>query len=98
MATRLRNVLTDKRIRAAKPTDSPTVWRTGRPFLYISPTGAKSWQYRYRHDDKPQTASHGRFSDQQGLAWARSAAETAGNKASTGEHLTRVKAVKESHQ
>jgi Arm domain-containing DNA-binding protein len=94
MARRLRQLLTDRHARAAKATTKPyRLADGGGLYLYVAPSGVKSWQYRYRHDGLPQTATLGKFSTEQGLAWARGAAETARNKASSGEHLTRAKAV-----
>jgi integrase len=94
MARRLRQLLTDRHVRAAKATKKPyRLADGGGLYLYVAPSGVKSWQYRYRHDGLPQTATLGKFSTKQGLAWARGAAETARNKASSGEHLTRAKAI-----
>ncbi len=57
-------------------------------------SGVKTWQFRYRHGGKPQTATFGKFSSTQGLAWARAKAEEARGRVEEGDHLTRVKAVK----
>lgn len=56
--------------------------------------GGKVWQFRYRHGGKPQTATLGRLSRVQGLAWARGKADEARSRVEDGDHLTRVKAVK----
>jgi integrase len=94
MAKRLRQLLTDRHLRAAKPKARPyRLADGGGLYLYVAPTGVKSWQFRYRHDGRPQTATLGKVSSVQGLAWARAAAEEARGKAATGAHLTRVKAV-----
>jgi integrase len=94
MAKRQRHLLTDRRLRAAKPRAKPyRLADGGGLYLYVAPSGVNSWQYRYRHDGRPQTATLGKVSNQQGLAWARSAADAARNKATTGEHLTRAKAL-----
>jgi integrase len=60
----------------------------------VPPTGVKVWQFRYRHDGKPQTATLGKYSrDVQSLTWARQKADEARSRAEAGDHLTRVKAV-----
>ena len=41
-----------------------------------------------------RTATLGRYSDSQGLAWARSRGDEARGRVEEGDHLTRVKAVK----
>jgi integrase len=54
----------------------------------------KTWQFRYRHAGKPQTATLGKVSGTQGLAWARGKADEARGRVEDGDHLTRVKDVK----
>ena len=94
MAKRQRHLLTDRHVRAAKPKAKPyRLADGGGLYLYVAPSGVQSWQYRYRHDGRPQTATLGKVSTQQGLAWARNAGDVARSKASAGEHLTRAKAV-----
>jgi integrase len=66
----------------------------GGLYLWVPVSGVKTWQFRYRHGGKPQTATFGKCSDVQGLAWARSKAEEARSRVEEGDHLTRVKAVK----
>lgn len=66
----------------------------GGLFLWVPPSGVRTWQFRYRHGGKQQTATFGKFSDTQGLAWARAEADKARSKVEDGDHLTRVKAVK----
>ncbi len=66
----------------------------GGLYLWVPASGVKTWQFRYRHDGKPQTATFGKVSDSQGLAWARAKAEEARSRVEDGDHLTRVKAVK----
>jgi len=61
--------------------------------LRISPTGAHSWQLRYRHDGKPQTATIGKLTPVQGLGWARAEADKLRKLAATGEQLTAAKRV-----
>ena len=94
MAKRLRHLLTDRNVRTAKPKPKPyRVADGGGLFLYVAPSGVISWQFRYRHDGRPQTATLGKLSPQQGLSWARSKAGEARDKVATGDHLTRVKAI-----
>src|SRR5947207_10821667 len=94
MAKRLRQLLTDRQLRAAKPKAQPyRLADGGGLYLYVAPSGVMSWQFRYRHDGRPQTATLGKLSSLQGLAWARATAEEARGKAASGEHLTRAKAV-----
>jgi integrase len=94
MAKRLRQLLTDRHLRAAKPKTKPyRLADGGGLYLYIAPSGVKSWQFRYRHDGRPQTATLSKLSNARGLAWARAEAERARDKAATGDHLTRAKAV-----
>ena len=66
----------------------------GGLYLWVPPSGVKVWQFRYRHGGKPQTATLGRVSDVQGLAWARRKADEARSRVESGDHLTRVKAIK----
>ena len=58
--------------------------------LWISLTGAKSWQLRYRLHGKEQTATLGKI-ERLTLAQARTAADVARQLAGEGEHLTAVK-------
>ncbi len=62
--------------------------------LFVAPSGLKVWRFRYHYGGKPQTATLGRYSDVQGLAWARKKADEARSRVEDGDHLTRVKAVK----
>lgn len=66
----------------------------GGLFLWVPPSGVKTWQFRYRHAGDPQTATFGKFSDTQGLAWARAKADEARSRVEDGDHLTRVKVIK----
>src|SRR5690349_6244231 len=66
----------------------------GGLYLWVPLSGVKTWQFRYRHGGKPQTATLGRYSDVQGLAWARKKADKARSRVEDGDHLTRIKAVK----
>jgi hypothetical protein len=66
----------------------------GGLYLWVPASGVKTWQFRYRHAGKPQTATLGKFSNVQGLAWARIKADEARSRVEDGDHLTRVKDVK----
>lgn len=96
MGKRLRHQLTALAVDKAKPRATPyRLADGGGLYLWVPASGVKVWQFRYRHDGKPQTATLGRYSrDVQGLTWARAAADEARSKAEAGDHLTRVKAVK----
>jgi integrase len=90
MATHL---LTDLHIRKAKPKDKPYRLFDGDGLaLLVSPTGARSWQLRYRHDDKEQTFTLGKL-ERLTLAEARIEAEKQRKRAAKGEHLTVAKRV-----
>lgn len=43
----------------------------GGLYLWVPCSGVKAWQFRYRHNGKPQTATLGKVTDRQGLVWAR---------------------------
>src|SRR5436305_477889 len=94
MARRHRHLLGALGVARAKPTDK--AYRRadgGGLYLWVPPSGVKVWQFRYRHDGRPQTATLGKYSDVQGLSWARARADEARSRAEAGDHLTRVKAV-----
>jgi integrase len=60
----MKNALTVKAVKEAKPQDRPYKMYDGEGlFLYVSKTGAKSWRYKYRIDGKEQTYTFGRFPD-----------------------------------
>src|SRR4051794_12938460 len=62
----------------AKPKKKPyRLADGGGLYLWVPLSGVKVWQFRYRHGGKPQTATLGKFSDAQGLAWARTKADEA---------------------
>lgn len=87
------NTLTDRTIRNAKPAAKPYRMSDGDGlYLRVSPTGAKSWEYRYRLDGKQLTASLGKFRVTP-LAEARRKAQDARELAATGTHLTHEKNV-----
>jgi len=86
-----KELLTDPKARKAKPLDKPYRLFDGDGLaLWISPTGAKSWQLRYRLGDKEQTATLGKY-PRIGLAEARKKADELRKRADAGEHLTVVK-------
>ncbi len=95
MAKRHRHLLGPLDVARAKPKAKPyRLADGGGLYLWVPVSGVRTWQYRYRHAGKPQTATLGRASDVQGLAWARIEADKARGKAEAGDHLTRVKAVR----
>ena len=54
-------LLNDKVIQNAKPGAKPYRLADGDSlYLLVLPTGAKSWQLRYRHDGVQQTATLGK--------------------------------------
>ena len=96
MAKRHRHLLGALEVEKAKPRKSGPYRLAdgGGLYLWVPVSGVKTWQFRYRHAGKPQTATLGKFSDTQGLAWARAKADEARSRVEDGDHLTRVKAVK----
>ena len=95
MAKRHRHLLGALEISRAKARSKPyRLADGGGLYLWVPPSGVRTWQFRYRHAGKQQTATLGRWSDVQGLAWARGKAEEARSRVNEGDHLTRVKAVK----
>ena len=96
MAKRHRHLLGALEVEKAKPRKNGPYRLAdgGGLFLWVPVSGVKTWQYRYRHAGKPQTATLGKFSNVQGLAWARGKADEARSRVEDGDHLTRVKAVK----
>lgn len=86
-----RNLLTDRHIRNATPRAKPYRLFDGDGLaLWVSPTGARSWQLRYRLHDKEQTATLGKL-ERLTLAEARTRADNLHKLAADGEHLTTVK-------
>src|SRR5579864_4277 len=95
MAKRHKELLGALDVARAKPKASPyRLADGGGLYLWVPLSGVKVWQFRYRHGGKPQTATLGRVSDVQGLAWARRKADEARSRVEEGDHLTRVKAIK----
>jgi integrase len=86
-----KHLLTDLKVRNAKPRDKAYRLFDGDGLaLWVSPTGAKSWQLRYRLDGKEQTATLGKL-NLLTLAEARAKAQEARKLAAEGEHLTIIK-------
>jgi integrase len=86
-----KHLLTDRAVRNAKARAKPYRLFDGDGLaLWISPTGAKSWQLRYRLNGTEQTATLGKL-DRLTLADARVAADAARKLADKGEHLTVLK-------
>jgi integrase len=95
MAKRHRHLLSPTEASRAKPRAKPyRLADGGGLYLWVPVSGVKVWQFRYRHGGKPQTATLGKFSDTQSLAWARGRADEARSRVEDGDHLTRVKAVR----
>ena len=96
MAKRHRHLLGALEVEKAKPKKAGAYRLAdgGGLYLWVPSSGVKTWQFRYRHGGKPQTATFGKLSSVQGLAWARAKAEEARGRVEQGDHLTRVKAVK----
>lgn len=86
-----RHELTDRQVRNAKARAKPYRLFDGDGLaLWVSPTGARSWQLRYRLDGTEQTATLGKL-ERLTLSEARVAADVARKLASEGEHLTAAK-------
>lgn len=65
------NTLTDARCRTAKPAAKPVKMADGQGmYLFVSPTGAKSWRMAYRMGGKARTITFGLYPEV-GLAEAR---------------------------
>jgi integrase len=95
-----RHLLSDLRVQKAKPAAKPYRLADGDGlYLYVPTTtkDARAWQYRYRHDGKPQTLTLGKLS-RLTLAQARKAAERARAAAAEGKHLTSEKRVTRAKQ
>jgi hypothetical protein len=88
-----RHLLSAKEVEQARPTDKPRRISDGDGLtLWVSTTGVKSWQFRYTHGGKPQTATLGKYPDVS-LAEARKRADAARDAASEGRHVTVEKRV-----
>lgn len=85
------NLLTDLAIKKAKETGKPYRLADGSNlYLRVGADGLKSWELRYRHNGKQQTASLGKLGAVP-LAEARRRARTARELAAKGEQLTQHK-------
>ena len=83
-----RNRLTDAAIRKAKPCATIRRLSDGENlYLAILPTGVKTWQLRYRHDGRQQTATLGKY-PRTGLDEARTRAENARKLIENNVHVT----------
>jgi len=88
-----RHLLTDRRVRTAKPQARPYRLADGDGlYLYVPPSGVLAWQFRYRLDGKQLTTTLGR-GDLLSLAEAREAALLARKRVAEGQHLTVLKRV-----
>lgn len=88
-----KHLLSDTKVRNAKAKEKPYRLADGESlYLYVATSGVKSWQFRYRLDGKPQTATLGKY-PAKSLISARDAAEKARTDAQDGRHLTVVKRV-----
>jgi integrase len=86
-----RNILTDAAIRKAKPRAAVRRLADGENlYLAILPSGIKTWQFRYRHNDKPQTATLGKY-PRVGLEEARMRADKVRKLVADGAHVTTQK-------
>ena len=86
-----KHLLSDRQIRNAKAKAKPYRLFDGDGLaLWVSSTGAKSWQLRYRLNGKEQTATIGKLS-RLTLAEARVRADGLRKLATDGEHLTTFK-------
>ena len=88
-----RHLLSDRAVKTAKPRAKPYRLFDGEGLaLWISPTGAKSWQLRYRLNGTEQTATLGKL-DRVTLAEARTKADELRKLKDDGQHLTVYKRV-----
>lgn len=88
-----KHLLTDLRIRKAKPKAKPYRLFDGDGlYLRVAPTGARSWQLRYQFNGKDQLASLGKL-DLLSLAEARVKANEELKRAAEGVHLTAAKRI-----
>lgn len=88
-----KHLLDAKKVANAKPRTKPYRMADGDGlYLFVPLSGVRAWQYRYRHDGKPQTATLGKQS-YMSLADARAEADKLRIKAAAGDHLTQAKRV-----
>lgn len=84
----VRHILTDVAIRKAKPGATVRRLNDGEGLtLAILPSGIKTWQFRYRHGGKQQTATLGKY-PRVGLEEARTRADAARKLVDSGVHLS----------
>lgn len=85
------HLLSNRRVATAAPREKPyRLFDGGGLALLVSPTGARSWQLRYRLNGKEQTATLGKF-DRMSLAEARERATELRKLVDGGQHLTTYK-------
>jgi hypothetical protein len=85
-AARVREALTDREIRNAKPRRKPYKLTDGRGlYLEVRPTGARLWRYRYRIGAKENVFAIGAYPDVP-LASAREALQDARRLVREGTH------------
>ncbi|MBN8477839.1 MAG: tyrosine-type recombinase/integrase [Burkholderiales bacterium] len=83
-----KDLLTDRIAAGAKAREAAYRLNDGAGLvLWVSPTGAKTWQYRYRHEGKGQLATLGRY-PAISLAQARELRAKAREAVRRGVHLT----------
>lgn len=88
-----RHLLTDVQVRKARPRAKAYRLRDGDGlFLYVPPSGASSWQFRYKIDGRSQTLTIGKAATYS-LAEARARANEARKLRDDGKHLTTAKRV-----
>jgi hypothetical protein len=83
-----RGILSDAKVRNAKP--KAKVYRLSDGdglYLFVPPSGVRSWQYRYPLNGKETIATLGKVTDEQGLAWARGKADKARAVAAEGRNV-----------
>jgi len=88
-----RHLLKDRQVRTARPKAKPYRLADGDGlYLFVPPSGVRSWQLRYSLHGKQQTATQGKLTEIN-LAEARDAAHEARKGVAKGIHLTVAKRV-----
>lgn len=88
-----KHLLTELAVKNAKPRATAYRLRDGDGlFLFVPPSGVRSWQFRYELAGRQQTATLGKV-DSMSLAEAREKAGEARKLAERGEHVTAAKRV-----
>src|SRR5438046_356147 len=87
-----RHLLNDLTVRNAKPDDDKSYRLADGDglYLFVPPSGARAWQFRYRWYGRQQTATLGRVGVMT-LAEARDEAQKSRRLLAKGEHLTIAK-------